>query len=46
VVGAAAARDHARGTAGLLDKTVKMGGEGLMLHRGASLYLGGATATC
>jgi len=22
----------------LLDKTVKMGGEGLMLHRGASLY--------
>lgn len=25
----------------LLDKTVKMGGEGLMLHRGASLYLGG-----
>lgn len=25
----------------LLDKTVKMGGEGLMLHRGASLYRGG-----
>jgi DNA ligase-1 len=25
----------------LLDKTVKMGGEGLMLHRGGSLYLGG-----
>ncbi|WP_395315984.1 DNA ligase [Variovorax sp. UC74_104] len=25
---------------GLLDKTVKMGGEGLMLHRGASLYKG------
>ncbi|WP_418133121.1 DNA ligase [Variovorax sp. 375MFSha3.1] len=24
----------------LLDKTVKMGGEGLMLHRGASLYKG------
>jgi len=25
----------------LLDKTVKMGGEGLMLHRGSSPYLGG-----
>jgi DNA ligase-1 len=28
----------------LLDKTVKMGGEGLMLHRGASAYRGERTA--
>ncbi len=28
----------------LMDKTVRMGGEGLMLHRGASLYSGERTA--
>ena len=28
----------------LMDKTVKLGGEGLMLHRGASLYRGERTA--
>lgn len=31
---------HAQALQALLDKTVKNGGEGLMLHRGASLYKG------